>query len=302
MTDDALSRWESEKLAAGKIIVHQYNNVRYLIDPAQFVNRYETYTNSIIYSEDDGEVNESQRNSKIFTIDMLTETGNKILENEQNALKFFTAIENAQKLRYLINEYLAYKRTLIALRNAHLNETQEKTVSVLTRIANSIIMFFTRKEKNYALNPEKKTPAKAKKVKKISEETVDIYKEISLRKSLLIPISDFIEITPENEGKIEKLIIEMRNNNLKIIIPIYNAKQLLYPQRSRKYLISDVEYLMVDPEIATSQETIRDYIDAITGFKLKEDTITGTALFSIEKYLMSIYRRNRAKMKKNKNK
>ena len=75
---------------------------------------------------------------------------------------------------------------------------------------------------------------------------------------------------------------------------------MLYPQRSKKYLLSDVEYLMIDPEVAVSNESIRDYIDSITGFKLKEDTITGSALFSIEKYLMSIYRQNRTKMKRNK--
>jgi len=134
----------------------------------------------------------------------------------------------------------------------------------------------------------------------LSNDTIDIYKEISQRKSPLLPISDFIEIKPDNEGKIEKLITEMRSNNLKIIIPIYNARQTLYPQRSKKYLLSDVEYLMIDPEIATSPESIRDYIDLVSGFKLKEDAITGSALFSIEKYLMSIYRQNRAKIKRKK--
>ena len=45
---------------------------------------------------------------------------------------------------------------------------------------------------------------KQKKTKVISSETVDVFKEISARKSPIIPISDFIEIAPENEGKIEK--------------------------------------------------------------------------------------------------
>ena len=153
MTEEDLNRWESEKTAAGKVIVHQYNNVRYLIDPAQFLNKYETYSNSIIYSEDSEEISESQRDSKIFTLDMLTETGNKILESEQNALKYFTTIESAQKLRFLMNEYLGFKRTLIALRNANLTETQEKTVSVLARIANSIIMFFYQERKKLCAQP-----------------------------------------------------------------------------------------------------------------------------------------------------
>jgi hypothetical protein len=304
MTGEALDRWESEKSSSAKVIIHLYNNVKYLIEPVQFLNKYEAFTKSIIYSEDGPEISESQRDSKIFTTDMLTEAGNKILEKEQNALKLFINPESVQKLRQLINEYQDFKRSLIAMRNASKNEAEEKTgASFLARIANSIIMLFTKKEKNYVMNPEKKGSARAKKTSAgISTETRDLYKEISLRRSPLIPISDFLEIKPDNESKIEKLITEMRNNNLKIIIPIYNARQMLYAQRSKKYLLSDVEYLMVDPEKATSPESIRDYIDSITGYKLKEDTITGSALFSIEKYLMSIYRQNRAKMKRDKNK
>ena len=304
MTGEALDRWESEKSSSGKVIIHLYNNVKYLIEPVQFLNKYETSTKSIIYSGDSPEISESQRDSKIFTADMLTEAGNKILEKEQNALKLFINPESVQKLRQLINEYQDFKRSLIAMRNASKNEAEEKTgASFLARIANSIIMLFTKKEKNYVMNPEKKGSARAKKTSAgISTETRDLYKEISLRRSPLLPISDFLEIKPDNESKIEKLITEMRNNNLKIIIPIYNARQMLYAQRSKKYLLSDVEYLMVDPEKAVSPESIRDYIDSITGYKLKEDTITGSALFSIEKYLMSIYRQNRAKMKRDKNK
>lgn len=300
MTSEALERWGSEKYNSGKVIIHFYNNVKYLIDSSQFLDKYETNTKSIIYNDANGEINESQRDSKIFTTDMLTEAGSKILEKEEYALKILINPESIHKLKQLISEYQDFKRTLIAMRNAGKNDSDEKIgTSFLARIANSIIMLFTRKEKNYALNPEKKATARVKKSKiGISTETKDLYKEISTRKSPLIPISDFIEIKPDNESKIEKLIAEIRSNNLKIIIPIYNARQMLYQQRSKKYLLSDVEYLMIDPEIATSPESIRDYIDSITGYKFKEDSITGSALFSIEKYLMSIYRQNRAKMKR----
>jgi len=302
MTNEALTRWESEKSASGKLIVYIYNNNKFLIEPSQFINKYENFTKSIIYSDDNDGLNESQRNDKIFTTDLLTEAGDRILDKEQNALKFFGNAENLRKLRELINEYLDFKKTVTALKNINKNDTEEKTgSSFLARIANSIISLFSKKEKNYALNPEKKGSVRIKKSKTgISSEIKDIYKEISMRKSPLLPISDFLEIKPENENRIEKLITDMRNNNLKIIIPIYNARQMLYPQRSKKYLLSDVEYLMIDPEVAVSNESIRDYIDSITGFKLKEDTITGSALFSIEKYLMSIYRQNRTKMKRNK--
>jgi len=300
MTSENLTRWESEKSASGQVIIHAYNNIKYIIDPVQFLNKYESITRSIIYNDDTSEMSDSQRDSKINTADMLTDAGNRILEKDQNAAKIFTNAENVQKLKQLINEYLDFKKTLIALRNANKNNAEVQSgASFLARIANSIIMLFTRKEKNYAMNPEKKANVKSRKSKtEISTETRDLYKEISTRKSPILPISDFIEIKPDNESKIEKLITEMRSNNLKIIIPIYNAKQLLYPQRSKKYLLSDVEYLMIDPEVAISPDVIRNYIDSISGYKLKEDSLSGSALFNIEKYLMSIYRQNRAKMKR----
>jgi hypothetical protein len=136
-------------------------------------------------------------------------------------------------------------------------------------------------------------------MKKISKESQDIYKLIADKKSPLIPLSDFIELKPENEPKIDTIIRDLRGNDLKIVIPIYNARQVLYPIRSKKYLMSDVEYLLVDPEVAKTPESIREFIDNITGYKFKEDTISGNALFSIEKYLFSIHRQNRAKNLKN---
>jgi hypothetical protein len=176
MTNENLNRWESEKSASGQIIIHPYNNIKYLIDPVQFVNKYEMFTKSIIYNDDTHEMNESQRDNKIFTADMLTEAGNRIVEKEPNAVRLFGSPENVQKLKQLINEYLDFKKTLIALRNANKNNAEAPSgSSFLARIANSIIMLFTRKEKNYAMNPEKKAGAKSKKPKPEYQLKQEIY-------------------------------------------------------------------------------------------------------------------------------
>ncbi len=307
MTPESLNKWETEKTASGKIITHQYNNMKYIIDPSQFLKKYDSYIKTIIY-HDEGIDSESQRDSNIYNADMLTDAGTFILQQEQYALKLFSNIENINSLKKLISEYQDFKRTLAALRTSGKNEPDEKeSRSILAWIANSIMMLFSRKSKTGPAGQEQKekaaASAKARKNKtELSKETKDLYREISERKAPLLPLSDFIEIKPDNENAIGKLINEMRMNNLKIIIPIYNARQVLYAQRSKKYLISDVEYLMVDPDKALSPETVREYIDSITGYKFKDDTITGSALFSIEKYLMSIYRQNKAKMKREKEK
>lgn len=307
MTPETLNKWETEKAVTGKIITHQFNYVTYIIDSQQFLKKYDSYIKSVIYHED-GIDSESQRDSNIFTTDMLTDAATLILENEQNALRLFLNIENINRLKNLIKEYQDFKRTLIALRNSNKNDAEEKgSMSIFAWIANSILMLFSKKNKSGSGNQEQKEKESVSvKVRKnkigLSRETKDLYKDISERKSPILPLSDFIDIKPDNENAIGKLITELRMNNLKIIIPIYNARQVLYSQRSKKYLISDVEYLMIDPDKAASPEIIREFIDTITGYKFKEDTITGSALFSIEKYLMSIYRQNKSKMKREKEK
>jgi hypothetical protein len=79
---------------------------------------------------------------------------------------------------------------------------------------------------------------------------------------------------------------------------VYNARKTLYPKRSKKYIIADVEYLLIDPDFADSPESINEYIDLITGFPLKEDTISGNALYTIEKFLLSEYKHNKLKQKR----
>ena len=105
-----------------------------------------------------------------------------------------------------------------------------------------------------------------------------------------------VELVPENESRIDNIIEELRSNNLKIVIPIYNARTVLYPIRSQKYLIPDVEYLMVKPDIIQSPETIREFTDAITREKIKDEIIPGSAIIAVEKYLLTLYRQKRAQM------
>ena len=229
MTPESLNKWETEKTASGKIITHQYNYVKYIIDPSQFLKKYDSYIKAVIYHED-GTDSESQRDSNIFTADMLTDAATLILEQPQNAVKFFSNMENVNNLKKLITEYQDFKRTLIALRSSGKNESTEKeSKSILAWIANSIMMLFSKKSKADSGSQDHKDKGSASiKAKKnkigLSKETRDLYREISERKSPLLPLSDFIEIKPDNENAIGKLITELRMNNLKIIIPIYNAR------------------------------------------------------------------------------
>ncbi len=112
--------------------------------------------------------------------------------------------------------------------------------------------------------------------------------------ALLIPLSDFVELTPENDYVVDKIIREMRDNNLKIIVPIYNARNNLYPKRSQKLLVPDVEYLLVAPERMKSPNSIREFTNSLVGFKIKDEPLPANAIITIEKYMLSIYRQQKA--------
>jgi len=299
MTIESLNKWESEKKSSCKLITHNYNNIKYLIDPEQFIDKYEPLINSIVQHIESPKADEINYDNNISTADLLTDAGKGLLENDPNVQKIFNGTENVEKLKSLVYKYLYHKKRLKAMYDADNYSEKKGLFSSIKKIIYSIIMFFKGREQDQHNNTKKSYKTEKSNIE-ISKETINIYEEISLSNSLLLPISDFIEIKPDNEKMIERLIADLRNTKLKIVIPIYNARKNLYPKRSKKYLISDIEYLLVDPEFAISPESIYGYIDSITGLQLKEDTLTGSALFSIEKYLLSIYRRNKAKKKRRK--
>jgi len=115
-------------------------------------------------------------------------------------------------------------------------------------------------------------------------------------------LSQYIEIKPENEQNIDTTIDELRLNNLKIVVPIYNAKENLYPERSKKLLISNVEYLLIDSNIIETPESIRDYTDKLQKERLRGESIPIKAIVSIEKYLLNIHKQKLANLKNSKRK
>jgi len=82
------------------------------------------------------------------------------------------------------------------------------------------------------------------------------------------------------------------------LVPIYNARGTLYPKRSKKLLMSDVEYLLVPIQTIKSMDAIAAYINSLVGYRLKDEPIPGKALVVIEKYLRIIYRQRRASQRR----
>ncbi len=302
LTPEIFSRWETEKVSSAKVISFPMNDgSRYLFDASQFFQKYDEYMHLILYNAEYRYMEQRKQDELIFNADILTESGKKLLPSHDLALKIFGNEENINAFKKLAKDYDDFKIASAEADEYYDQADKDTGKSFIAVIISGIASLFTRSGKTQARVGQKSQPQKALNIKKgISKETKDIYKLISERQSPLIPLSDLIELKPENEQKIEQTIRELRENELKIVVPIYNARQVLYPLRSKKYLMADAEYLLIDPETAKSPETIRDFIDEITGFKFKEDVISGNALFSIEKYLFSINRQNRAKKRREK--
>ncbi|MCL2154856.1 MAG: hypothetical protein FWH53_04245 [Leptospirales bacterium] len=294
MTSESLDQWELNKTSSEEIIVHTNSNIKYFIDPKQFMDKYEALLKQIIFKEQSQKTDEINYDNIIATADLLTDVGIKLLEKAPNVQKLFAGAENVEKLKHLISRYLHHKNKPPTKPKPAESSEKGGLFASLKQTVYFIIIYFTKRKKR---NDAKKSSTTKRSKSGTRKETPDLLREIVLKDSPLIPISDFIEIKPENGSMIEKIIADLRQHDLKIVIPIYNARQNLYVRRSKNYLISDVEYLMVDPEHAVSPESIYDYMDSIAGFQLKEDTLTGNILFSIEKYLFSTYRHNKTKNK-----
>jgi len=307
VTPEIFTRWELEAAESGKIIIYTgQDSIKYLIDSTLYPKKFNEIIQLIVYNPDAFmSLYESDQDNKIFTAEILSEAGKKITSREGNALKLLKSQENIAKVNELIKDFEFYKMSRAAENSSSYNEGREEDSSIFSAIINLFKSIFSRDSKaesgrGQAGRKDGGTGVSRQGKKEISKTARDLYRQIQSKPSPLAALSDLIEIKPENEKMIDQLIAEIRSTNLKIVIPIFNARQVLYPVRSKKYLIADVEYLMVDPEIPRSPEAIRDFTDSITGFSLKDDVISGNALFQIEKYLMTIYRQNRAKMKRKK--
>ncbi len=305
ITPDVFTRWEAEASNSGKVIIYTGDDkIKYLIDSNLYPAKFEELIQLIVYNPElFNSLTETERDNKIFTAEIFSEAGKEVSSKDTTALKILKSQEAISKIATLIKDFESYKKSKNAENTDEKDQDNQSDDSIIAVFINFIRSIFSKNTKSSQTAHDQpgiqKQGEKAGKII-LSKTAKDVYKQINNKNSIIAVISDFIEIKPENEKTIDQVISELRASNLKIVIPIYNARQVLYPIRSKKYLIADVDYIIVDPEIPRSPEAIRDYTDSITGYKLKDDALSGNALFQIEKYLMTIYRQNRAKMKRKK--
>jgi hypothetical protein len=302
LTEDKLLKWAAEQSARYKILTYKdEEGITYLIDGEQLLPRFSELHDKILYQQENlDELGYYEKEKMFDEFSILCNAGKNLLNSEEK-LKSVIGIEDDIKLlRQLIEEYEGYQKS-IALDSAMAREERNasKKRSILSAIAEFLLDLFTFKKESAPLRvPREERGAlhEGRTRTFISKDIKSILYRIKNSQENIIPLSNYIELLPANEPNIEILINDIRRLNLKIVIPIYGARKILYPNRSKQYLIPDIEYLLLPTETLQSPELIREYTDSITGEKLKDEKIPPASILNIEKYLLNIYNQKKAMM------
>ena len=303
MNSSLLNKWASkENLKTNKIASFKINEGEtYFIDGLTFFEMISELNQLIQYQPEKlSEMASSDRRKANLRMDILYGAALNLLNSSEKIDDYIKInSEKIQILKKILEDYNNFKNKIITNENLAAAPKQVKREkNIFKIIINAFIGFFASLFKFYAKGElpedyEGIDEIKTLKKKDISHETTKIYRKTINLKSPIIPLSDFIEIIPENDYLVNRIIKDMRENNLKIVIPIYNARKNLYPKRSQKLLISDIEYLLIAPEKAKVPESIREFTDSLVGQKLKDETIPSSAIVAIEKYLLTLYRQRK---------
>lgn len=303
LPEERLISWVAENGARYKIISFKdEDDIYYLIDGTFILPRLTELHDLIMYKQDDlVDMNHSEREKVFDEMHLLCNAGKNLLISEEKSKVILETNERISKMHKIIEEYDGYQNSYSRETAVGREERAErKRRSLLEAISDFFRFLFTsKKEEPAAGTSERDTDYEPEAYRPLATgEAKSIIFKIKNSNAKLIVLSNYIDLLPANEPDIELIINDIRKLNLKIVIPIYNARKVLYPVRSQQYLIPDMEYLMVNPDVIQTPETIREFTDSLAGEKIKDEKMTGQAIFTIEKYLMTLYTQKKAQMLK----
>ncbi len=292
-----LSEWDEKYSEKSKIFSFGYSTgEKFFMSADNYMLMLAAYNNEIVI--DSGlfsTLSSSEKQRKLLQLDLYASAGETLLLNKPKALAMLGNEENLQAVESILEDYKNYKNLRRSIEKRPVSGMVIKKEPIIKRIFNYFFGIFSKSEPETAeVNEvyERRSTVRVKR-REMSKDAVEIYRNIKAMNSPLIPLSDVIDILPDNEVAINTLITELRSNNLKIVIPIYKARMTLYPNRSSQYLMSDIEYLLVDPKVIESTESINDYLDDIKGRRLKDEKIPLSGFIAIEKYLISLFKQKK---------
>ncbi len=303
---ELLIKWENSpnRKKAGVIAHVDENGVHHYLDGNTFIKNISETSQLVLYQPDKfNELSYSEKDKVRKKLEFLADIGGRILSSE-NDFEDIINLSGTQKdtLIKILEDYKKFSsdREKQQEVKTHL-ESQQMTArkrkkSIFSRLFAAIAALFTRSERPSKIK-SKSVPVSAA-TRTLSRETRDLYHTISENPKPVIPLSEYIEMAPENEHTITRIIEELRQSNLKLVIPVYNARNILYPKRSRKLLMADVEYLLVSPAVVKSTDTITEFTNSLVGKKIRNEIIPSSGIVAIEKYLYTIFRQRKSMMRK----
>jgi hypothetical protein len=298
---DQVPLWVEENGQRYKILLFKdEDEISYLIDGTYLLPRLTELHDLIINRPEALAAMSHFEKERIFDEStLLSNAARNLLESGDKLKAIIDREDAAQKLRTIIQEYENYQNRLVMEtavdrdgQSARRRRTVMEAISDFFRS-----LFVSKKEEATSGAAVREAESEAGAYRPtVTGEAKNIIFKIKNSTGKIVPLSSFIDLLPANELEIEAIINDTRKLNLKTVIPMYNARRVLYPNRSQQYLLPDIEYLMVNPDVAQSQDTIREFTDSLYGEKLKDEKLMGPAIVTIEKYLMSLYIQKKAQM------
>ncbi|HNU90991.1 MAG TPA: hypothetical protein PKO25_03900 [Spirochaetota bacterium] len=299
LTDEVLEKWSTpENMRANSVLSYVSDDgTVYYVDGAGLMTNLAELAELVLRSPEkfaEYAYSERQRHSK--HLEILCRTARTVLSSLDKKADLRLSADDIEKLKAIIAEYEEHLKKLRQREEAaRRSPISAQKPSLWVRIVN----FFKRLFGGHGSERVKSETAPGEPpVAAPPREARQVYKKIAAQKGPIFALSDFIELVPENDALVDHLIQDMRENGLRIVIPIYNAREVLYPKRSQKLLMPDTEYLLSPAESARTPESIRRYTDTLVGFKIKDEVMPARAIMAVEKYLLTHYRQKRAQMLK----
>ncbi|MDY6932919.1 MAG: hypothetical protein SVZ03_01690 [Spirochaetota bacterium] len=298
LNHELVKKWATEEnLRHNRILSFFHDDGEtYYIDGTKFYNVISELNQLILYQPEKlANLSHYEKQKKHFQMEVFYKLAINLLSTEEKIQSILSINYNkVDILQKIVEEYGDYKKKLAIKDDYEKKFTEQKKRRSILRV---IIQFFSSLFKKKDKKIDKTlTHQTAKPVKEMSKEANHVYKKALNKNAPIIPLSDLIEITPENDALIDKIINELRDHNVKIVVPIYNARSVLYPKRSQNLLMSDMEYLLLSPSIVKSPEIIRNFVDSLLGYKVKNEIMPSKALIVIEKYLLTLYNQKRSQL------
>jgi len=299
ITQELLEKWATpENLRANNILSFRaHDGSTYLVDASRLVELCAQLSKLIIHDPEGlSELPYAERQKAAQRMEVLYRLARQVLSSEETIKELKLADNDTETLKRIVREYEGHLEKSIQRRQEQRQIGRAAPrKSFLARIVDFFRRLFGGGRSERGARHAGRAPGAPR---HLSAETRHIVRKIASVTAPILALSDFIELIPENDDIVDTLLEDLREHRIKLVVPIYKARELLYPVRSTKLLMNEMEYLLVPMEVARSPESIRSYTDSLVGVKLKDEVIPAKGIMAVEKYLLTYYRQKRAQMLK----